>query len=182
MVILVDDYEKKNEYALKCIKRESLIKDKKEFKDVVISVLQEKLILSTLPTSPFIEHFYGAGVDNQFCYFILEYIEGGELHSQMYDNAGEPYYLDEQTSKFYCANIVIMLGDLHKERIAYRDLKPENLIVDAKTGYLKLIDFGFAKQVYLLLNFRFFEKHGQYVEHHFILHLKLFVVLVMIQL
>lgn len=148
MVVLAKNRLNNQQYALKCIRRESLFKDKKECKDVIISVLQEKLILSTLPQSPFIEQFYGASVDERFLYFIIEYIDGGELHSQMYNSHGEPYILSEKVAKFYCANIVIMLSDLHKERIAYRDLKPENLIVDAKTGYLKLIDFGFAKQVF----------------------------------
>jgi serine/threonine protein kinase len=46
--------------------------------------------------------------------------------------------------KFYAAEILIALEMLHENKIIYRDLKPENVVID-KTGHIKLIDFGFAK-------------------------------------
>jgi cGMP-dependent protein kinase len=49
-------------------------------------------------------------------------------------------------SKFYASGIILALGYLHKKDIAYRDLKPENCVID-KDGYPKLIDFGFAKRL-----------------------------------
>ncbi len=54
---------------------------------------------------------------------------------------------DEETSRFYAAEIVLILAYLHDEHgIAYRDLKPENILIDAE-GHLKLVDFGFAKKI-----------------------------------
>jgi serine/threonine protein kinase len=54
---------------------------------------------------------------------------------------------NESTSRFYAAEIVLILEHLHDvEGIAYRDLKPENILIDAE-GHLKLVDFGFAKKV-----------------------------------
>lgn len=48
--------------------------------------------------------------------------------------------------KFYAAEVLIALEMLHNNRVIYRDLKPENVVVD-KYGHVKLIDFGFAKQL-----------------------------------
>lgn len=66
----------------------------------------------------------------------------------MYSDVGDSLSMDEESVQFYVSNIVVMLSDLHDEKIAYRDLKPENLVIDKDTGYLKLIDFGFAKQIF----------------------------------
>ena len=53
---------------------------------------------------------------------------------------------NETTACFYAANVVLAMSQLHAQDIVYRDLKPENLLVDAK-GYIKMADFGFAKYI-----------------------------------
>lgn len=50
------------------------------------------------------------------------------------------------TAKFYAAHVVLIFEFLHSKDFIYRDLKPENLLLDS-TGYLKITDFGFAKRV-----------------------------------
>lgn len=73
---------------------------------------------------------------------LLEYVQGGELFSHL-RRAGR---FSPDVSRFYIANLVLALEHLHSLDIIYRDLKPENLLIDS-TGYLKITDFGFAKHV-----------------------------------
>jgi len=53
---------------------------------------------------------------------------------------------DEATAMFYAANVLLALEHLHSRGLVYRDLKPENLLLDAQ-GYCKVADFGFAKKI-----------------------------------
>lgn len=47
-------------------------------------------------------------------------------------------------AKFYAAEVLIALEMLHEHKIIYRDLKPDNVVID-RDGHVKLIDFGFSK-------------------------------------
>lgn len=141
-----DDNDK--QYAIKCIPKTSLLHSNgKPHKDLIQSVIQEKNMLMTVPNYPFFEKLYGTSVDGNNIYFVLEYVNGGELTRQMYNRRGVSEPLSPETILFYSSAIVVLLDLLHEQRIAYRDLKPENIMVDFDTGYLKLIDFGFAKHV-----------------------------------
>lgn len=49
---------------------------------------------------------------------------------------------------FYAAEVILTLEYLHSNRIVYRDLKPENMVLSKHDrGHIKLVDFGFAKQL-----------------------------------
>lgn len=49
--------------------------------------------------------------------------------------------------KFFAAKTLVLLDYLHQQKIIYRDLKTENIMIDKNTGELKLVDFGFAKDL-----------------------------------
>lgn len=73
---------------------------------------------------------------------VLEYIVGGEFFTHL-RKAGR---FDHVASKFYATQIILVFEYMHLSDFIYRDLKPENLLLD-KAGYLKITDFGFAKRV-----------------------------------
>ncbi|ETO32431.1 hypothetical protein RFI_04686, partial [Reticulomyxa filosa] len=73
-------------------------------------------------------------------YFLLDVCLGGELFTIL----RQKRYFNEPTSKFYTACVVEAFDYMHSMDIIYRDLKPENLVLDSD-GYLKVTDFGFAK-------------------------------------
>lgn len=80
--------------------------------------------------------------DDSCIYMLFEYVCGGELFSYL-RNAGR---FSTSTGNFYSSEIVLALEYLHSKSIVYRDLKPENLLLD-KDGHLKITDFGFAKKL-----------------------------------
>lgn len=74
-------------------------------------------------------------------YYILEYCPGGELFFYL-QQIGR---FKETAAQFYSANILLAFRHLHQNKILYRDLKPENVLVDSE-GYLKITDFGLSKE------------------------------------
>lgn len=80
--------------------------------------------------------------DDRNLYMLLEYVIGGELFSHL-RKAGR--FTNDMT-RFYAAEIVLAIEYLHSRDIIYRDLKPENLLLDS-SGHIKITDFGFAKRV-----------------------------------
>lgn len=72
----------------------------------------------------------------------MPYIAGGELFTYL---RSEGNFAADQ-AMFYCAQVTLMFEYLQTKHILYRDLKPENVLID-EDGYLKLTDFGFAKVV-----------------------------------
>jgi cGMP-dependent protein kinase len=78
--------------------------------------------------------------DNNNIYFLVEYIKGMEL----FDVIREIGLLNTFDSQFFIASIILCMEYLHGNHIIYRDIKPENIMVDHQ-GYMKLIDMGTAK-------------------------------------
>lgn len=91
---------------------------------------------------PFIVNLIATFQDKKFLYMVLEYVNGGEFFTHL-RKAGR---LEDAFAKFYSASVVEIFAHLHSANIIYRDLKPENLLLDSK-GFLKITDFGFAKKV-----------------------------------
>ncbi|BGP36104.1 Cytochrome c oxidase subunit 1 [Rhodotorula toruloides] len=91
---------------------------------------------------PFVVNLFCTFQDEANLYMLLEFVQGGELFSHL-RRAGR---FSPDVSRFYIANLVLVLEHLHKQDIVYRDLKPENLLIGAD-GHIKVTDFGFAKYV-----------------------------------
>lgn len=70
----------------------------------------------------------------------MDYYNGGELFLHL----RKKNRFDEQAARFYLAQIILAIEFLHQHKIIYRDIKPENIILD-DVGYVKLTDFGLAK-------------------------------------
>ena len=82
--------------------------------------------------------------DATHLYLLTELLQGGELHSLLARQPGKR--LPQEQAVFYGAIVAAALEHLHERHYVYRDIKPENLLVDAR-GYLRLVDLGFAKEV-----------------------------------
>jgi len=101
----------------------------------------ERFILARI-RHPFIVDLYATFQDNLNIYMLLSYVPGGELFSHL----RRAHRFSPDVTRFYLAIIVLALRYLHSYNIIYRDLKPENLLLDQR-GYLRITDFGFAKVV-----------------------------------
>ncbi|KAJ3407005.1 camp-dependent protein kinase catalytic subunit [Chytridiales sp. JEL 0842] len=123
-------------YAMKVLRKSEIVKMKQ-----VEHTVNEKLILEQL-NYPFLVNMLGTFQDSLNVYFVLEYVQGGELFSFLRRSGRFP----NNVAKFYAAEVILAFEHLHSKDIIYRDLKPENLLIDAK-GHIKITDFGFGKHV-----------------------------------
>jgi len=106
------------------------------------SVMNEKNILM-MTNSPFIIKLFECYNGSQTLYFLMEPALGGELYAT-YNRKG--FHGSEKHAKFYAAGVVYAFEHCHERRIIYRDLKPENLLLN-DSGQIKLTDMGLAKFV-----------------------------------
>ncbi|XP_035291843.1 cGMP-dependent protein kinase 2 isoform X1 [Anguilla anguilla] len=123
-------------FALKCIKKKHIVDTRQEE-----HIHSERRILAEA-TSPFIVKLYRTFKDTKYVYMLLEACLGGEIWSLLRDRGS----FDENTAKFCVGCVTEAFDYLHRNGVLYRDLKPENLMLDAE-GYIKLVDFGFAKKI-----------------------------------
>ena len=117
----------------------SLKKDVLLDQDQVESTLLEKKILESLD-HPFLVGMVFCFQTEERIYFIMPFIRGGELFQHLRNFR----FFDEEKVKFYAAIIGMGLEHIHSRGIIYRDIKPENILMD-ENGYLKIADFGMAK-------------------------------------
>jgi len=122
--------------ALKIIKKSEVIRLKQ-----VEHVKAEKQILSSI-SHPFIVDLLASFQDEQRLYLLMEYVNGGELFSYLRREGRLP----NDHAAFYAAETILAFEYLHSMNVVYRDLKPENLLLDWQ-GHIKITDFGFAKVV-----------------------------------
>jgi len=125
-------------FALKIQRKRQLIQHNQ-----VEGVIREIKTMSNLD-HPFILKLVKVYQDDQTIMMLMSLVQGGELYSVMKKH--KSMMLPERDSKFYAACILEGLHYMHYHSILYRDLKPENVLID-KDGYAVIVDLGFAKEV-----------------------------------
>ncbi|CAE8637940.1 unnamed protein product, partial [Polarella glacialis] len=135
-VVKIKGSSDRTPFALKILKKSEVIRLKQ-----VEHVKAEKQILAMIE-HPFIVNLLTTFQDEKRLFMLLEYVNGGELFSYLRKQGR----LTNEHARFYAAEIILAVGYLHTLHIVYRDLKPENLLIDCE-GHMKITDFGFAKVV-----------------------------------
>lgn len=123
-------------FAMKILDKSKVMKTKQQK-----HTNDEKKILQHLD-HPFIVKLHYAFQTPEKLYMVMDFINGGELFHRL----EEMEVLDEAETKHYTAELCMALIHLHKHGIVYRDLKPENVLID-RTGNVKMTDFGLSKQL-----------------------------------
>jgi len=136
-VELVEHVETGDTYALKALSKGYVVKS-----GMQSSVMSEKNV-QLMCDSPFVIKLYETYNGSQTLYFLLELALGGELYAT-YNKRG--LFGKEPHAKFYVAGVVQAFEHLHSKKIVFRDLKPENLLLN-DTGRVKLTDMGLAKVI-----------------------------------
>lgn len=134
-VFLVQEIKTHYMYALKVLRKDNIIK-----RNQVEHTKTERNVLG------YVNHHFIVGLKMAFqskdkLYFVLDYCAGGELFFHL-SKVGK---FEEPRAAFYAAEIVLALSHIHALDIVYRDLKPENVLLDAK-GHVRLTDFGLSKE------------------------------------
>lgn len=136
-VLLVKQRATGRLYAQKQLKKATLTVHKK----LVEQTKTERQILESVNRHPFVVNLYYAFQDHAKLYLILEYGQGGELFTHL--NTEKMF--SEPVAAFYMGELLLAISHLHATLgVVYRDLKPENCLLDAE-GHLLLTDFGLSK-------------------------------------
>ncbi|XP_034027097.1 serine/threonine-protein kinase N2-like isoform X2 [Thalassophryne amazonica] len=124
-------------YAIKALKKRDIVT-----RDEVDSLKSEKRIFEMINASrhPFLVNLHGCFQTGDHVCFVMEYLPGGDLMIHIHHNV-----FTEVQTRFYSACVLLGLEFLHVNKIIYRDLKLDNLLMDAD-GFVKITDFGLCKE------------------------------------
>lgn len=136
-VFLVRDNRTNARLALKVIDKWRVFRSHLTFQHVI----NERLVLELCSGCPFLIQLRYAFQTDSHLYFATDFYDGGDVFSLLQNNRGR---LSEHHARRIIAEIVLALSWLHEQNIVYRDLKPENVVLDGD-GHVRLADFGLAK-------------------------------------
>jgi cGMP-dependent protein kinase len=125
-------------FALKAMIKSELVAQKQQ-----TNVMNEKNLMMECH-HPFILRLFTTFKDAKRLYMLLEFIQGGELFTVVHTPQRDGVPMVD--ARFYSAGVLLGMSYMHSKDIAYRDMKPENCLIDAQ-GYPKIVDFGFAKVI-----------------------------------
>lgn len=134
-VLLVKKKDTEEILALKVLKKEMVEKRKQQ------EHVQTERDVLVGTNHPFIAKLHYSFQNEKKLFFALEYCPGGELFNLLQKRR---YFTEDQT-RFYAAQILLALDYLHQNDVIYRDLKPENVLIDID-GYIRITDFGLSKK------------------------------------
>jgi serum/glucocorticoid-regulated kinase 2 len=134
-VLLVRKRDDGKIYAMKILKKKT-VEQKKQYSHIST----EKNVLIAMKDDPFFVKIHYSFQTETKLYFVLDYCPGGEMFSILQKR----HRLTEGEARFYAAQLVLAIEAMHRKHILYRDLKPENVLIDAD-GYIKITDFGLSK-------------------------------------
>lgn len=126
----------KKTYALKVVNKQHVVNTHQE-----THVIDEKMCMETVK-HPFCVSLVSTYKDKNLLYWLMEPALGGEMFGYL-QNVNQ---LNETDTRFYASQVILAFAYMHSKNYIYRDLKPENILFDS-TGYIKITDFGFAKNV-----------------------------------
>ncbi|KAI9320112.1 camp-dependent protein kinase catalytic subunit beta [Dichotomocladium elegans] len=104
-------------------------------------VNNERSILSNV-SHPFTVNLIDTFQNDTHLFLVMDYAQGGEMFRLL----RQQKRFSESAARFYAMEMILALEYLHERNIAYRDIKPENILLDHE-GHVKLVDFGFAKKI-----------------------------------
>ena len=134
-VYLVEKIDNKTAYAMKIIDKEKIISQ-----NLLCYVVTERNVL-TEANHPFIVHLHFTFQSTSKLYLVLDYCPGGDLAECL---RREKRFTEER-ARIYIMEILLALQYLHSKNIIFRDLKPDNIVLD-KDGHALLTDFGLSKE------------------------------------
>jgi serine/threonine protein kinase len=114
-------------------------KDKLSREQKIKPIINERMIMEKL-SHPFIIKLYWSFQSKTELFFVMDLCTGGE----MFFHLGKVQKFTEDQAKFYFAELLLGLEHLHSLDVAYRDIKPENILIDID-GHVKIADFGLSK-------------------------------------